>query len=82
MTTKDFIRVTPKGATKAVILTAANEIYFRSQGATIAPATADDIAKAFPEYAHHFRPATATKAEQTTANKQATEKPKRGRKKK
>lgn len=48
---KNYIKVTPKGETRSVVVLAALAAFYKKHGATIEDPTEEEIIKAFPELA-------------------------------
>lgn len=63
MNTKRYIKVTPKGETKAVILLATNRDFYLSQGAKVEDPTEEEIIAAFPEMRRREQAAEASQKE-------------------
>lgn len=51
MNTKAFIKVTPKGGGKSVVMPEGNRSFYLSQGAEITTPTPEEVLQAFPELA-------------------------------
>ena len=51
MNTKQFLKVTPKGGGRSVVVPAQNREFYLSQGAKVEEPTEEEIRKEFPEYA-------------------------------
>lgn len=51
MNLKQFLKVTPKGGGRAVVVPAANRDFYLSQGAKIETPTEAEVSSQFPEYA-------------------------------
>ena len=61
MQTSNFVKVTPKGGGRSVVVPVQNRDFYLSQGAKIEPATESEIMAQFPEYAARVaRKQTAT----------------------
>lgn len=54
MDVKKYIKVTPKGETRAHVVLTANKPFYEKNGATIEAPTEDEILKAFPELKNDY----------------------------
>ena len=52
---KNYIKVTPKGETRSLVILATNEQFYKKHGGKIEEPTDEEIAKAFPELAISVR---------------------------